>query len=248
MKGLGIIFAVYILVCCFPMADIHAAVTTSGGVSVGVLSNYVWRGVKLSNSYVVQPSVSVGYGGLNAGFRSNWDSDRNDRGEHTETDFSLNQSFSKDNKTFDTGYIYYAREGSANDTQEIYFAVGLQGEITSGIVLYYDYDKGDGMFATASIGQTLHYGAIGYNLTLSASYNYENTVMGTNDAGDEFKDLYNGEMAASFIIPISKAVKTTLRIAYSVPLSNNAEEAIESLSDDGNAKIVYGGVIMSLGF
>jgi len=47
----------------------------SGFASVDVMSNYVWRGIKVSNSWVAQPSVGIGYGGFAANIWANYDSD-----------------------------------------------------------------------------------------------------------------------------------------------------------------------------
>ena len=68
----------------------------SGFASVDVMSNYVWRGIKVSNSWVVQPSVGIGYGGFAANIWGNYDSDvaestssSTGHGEMTEVDFTL---------------------------------------------------------------------------------------------------------------------------------------------------------------
>jgi len=59
------------------------------------MSNYVWRGQKLSNSWVIQPLVGITYGSFGANIWANYDSDSkidegDGHGEVTETDVTLN--------------------------------------------------------------------------------------------------------------------------------------------------------------
>ncbi len=56
-----------------------------GFASVDVMSNYVWRGIKVSNSWVVQPSVGISYGDFSANIWGNYDSDVAEATSHGET-------------------------------------------------------------------------------------------------------------------------------------------------------------------
>ena len=65
MKHLRILFFTIILMFCFSAGTLYAGEPeVTGSASVDVMSNYVWRGIKLSNGYVVQPSVGITYGGF----------------------------------------------------------------------------------------------------------------------------------------------------------------------------------------
>src|SRR4030066_1664945 len=66
----------------------------SGNASVDVMSNYVWRGEKLTNSWVIQPSVGITYGRFGSNIWANYDSDSkidegDEHGEFSETDLTL---------------------------------------------------------------------------------------------------------------------------------------------------------------
>lgn len=220
----------------------------SGSASVDVMSNYVWRGQKLSNSYVIQPSVGITYGGFGANLWSNIDPDWDDETEITETDVTVNYAFSIEKFSFDVGYIYYGLE-AAEDTQEFYISAGYDMMLSPSLTLYYDFDVGEGGFVIASIGHAFELTKdIAVNLGASASYNISNEVMGFDEDGDDFSDFYNGEISASVSIPVWKAISIEPKIAYSFPLSDDAEDAIEAISDDGDGSIVYGGVNISLSF
>ncbi len=246
MKALRLIAVTIVLVLTLTAARTYAEV--SGSASAGVFSNYVWRGQKLSNSIVVQPSVGITYEGFGANLWANYDTDYTDQGELTETDLTLNYTFSYDKFSFDVGYIYYGLEG-ADDTQELYASVAYDMLLSPTITVYYDYDEGEGAFVVVSLGHSFELPA-GMTLSIgaSASYNIENKVMGTDSNGDEFSDFYNGEVSAAVSIPVTKAISIEPMVAYSFPLSNDAEDAIEAISDDGDDNILYGGITVTLSF
>ena len=198
------------------------------------------RGFKLSEDFVIQPSVGITYGSFGANLWANYDTDTN---EHTETDLTLNYTFSSDKFSFDTGYIYYALDG-VDDTQEIYLSVGYDTLLSPSITVYLDFDEGDGAFIVASIGHSLEVSeGIELSLGASASYNADSEY----SIGD-YSDFHNGELSASVSIPITDAISVEPIIAYTFPLSDDAEDAIEALNDDGDSSIFYGGASVSLSF
>ncbi len=248
MKKIVVAFLTFLLLMLGVSATFAEGPNVSGSASVGIFSNYVWRGQKLSNSYVIQPSVGITYNGFGANLWANYDSDYEDNGEHTETDLTLDYSFGYDKFSFDAGYIYYALEG-ADDTQEVYLSVSYDIMLNPTLTIYYDFDEGEGAFVVASISHDFE---LPYNSTLSlgasASYNINNKVMGYDLSGDDFSNFYNGEVSASVSFPVWKAITIEPSLAYSFPISNDAEDAIKAISDDGDKDILYGGVTITLSF
>ncbi len=249
MKTLRVIALTIVLVFTLGIAGVYAeGPDVSGSASAGVFSNYVWRGQKLSNSFVIQPSVGITYGGFGANLWANLDSDFGGDFKHTETDLTLDYAFSADKFSFDVGYIYYALEG-ATDTQEIYASASYDTLLEPTLAIYYDFDQGDGAFLVASIGHSFDLPqGLSLSLGASASYNLKNEVMGYDSGGDKFNNFYNGELSASLSIPITKAISIEPMVAYSFALSNDAEDAIEAISDDGDSNIFYGGATITLSF
>jgi hypothetical protein len=225
----------------------------SGIASVDVSSNYVWRGQKLTNSWVIQPSVGITYANFGASIWANYDSDSkidegNGHGEFSETDFTLSYSFSVEKWNFSAGYIYYAFDG-ANDTQEVYLSTSYSTLLNPTLTVYYDYDEGNGAFVTAGISHSFDvFKGSSLKLGAFASYNINNKVMGFDKNGDDFSNFYNGELSAGLSIPVTKAISITPKVAYSFPLSDDAEEALKSISDDGDKDILYGGINVTLSF
>lgn len=213
---------------------------------MGVFSNYMWRGQKLSKGPVIQPSVGITYGNFGANLWTNYDMDSE---EHNETDLTLSYGFSMDKMSLESGSLYYALDGSdSGETQEIYLSVAYEVLFNPVLTVYYDFDEGDGTFINTAIGHTFEFSrGIAGNLGANAGYNINNKGLGTDKNGDVFSSFYNGEITASLTIPW-KDVAFEPVIAYTFPLSSKAKEAIEEINFDGDSRIVYGGVTLSLSF
>ena len=241
MKSLKIMVVTIILVLGLSIGSLYAEEPeVSGSASVDVMSNYVWRGFKLSDGLVIQPLVGITYGSFGANLWANYDTDLN---EHNETDLTLSYSFSMDKFSFDAGYIYYALD-SVDDTQEIYLSVGYDTLLSPALAVYYDFDEGDGAFVIASIGHDFELEKdISLSLGASVSYNMESEY----SIGD-YSGFHNGELSVSVSVPVGKNITIGPMIAYSFPLSNDAEDAFEAISDDGDKDIVYGGINVTLSF
>lgn len=253
MKSLKILILAVIITATMAGSICAEDIKTSGIASVDVMSNYVWRGQKLSNSWVVQPSVGINYGVFGANIWTNYDSDSkidegDEHGEFSETDFTLSYTRAIDKWTFGTGYIYYALSGT-NDTQELYLSASYDTLLKPSVILYYDFDEGQGAFIIASIGHSIEVlkGA-SLNFGASASYNINNKVMGYDENEDDFSNFYNAELSSSVNIPVWKAITITPKIAYTFPISNDSEDAIERYSDDKDKDILYGGINITLSF
>ncbi len=237
----------------FTGSILAADLRVSGNASVDVMRNYVWRGQKLTNSWVIQPSAGITYGNFGANIWANYDSDSkidegDGHGEFSETDLTLSYSFSVDKWNFSAGYIYYALTG-ANDTQEVYLSTSYSTLLNPSLTIYYDYDEGNGAFIIAAISHSFEvFKECNLKLSASASYNINNKVMGFDEDGNDFSNFYNGELSAGLSIPITKAISITPKVAYSFPLSDDAEEAIKGVSDDGDKDILYGSINVTLSF
>ncbi len=232
------------------------AAETSGSASADILSNYVWRGLKLSDDQgVIQPSVGITSGAFGANLWANYDMDTN---EHNETDLTLSYSRSMDKLSYEAGFIYYALDG-LEDTQELYLSLSYDAPLSPSATLYYDYDEGDGAFLVLSVGHSVPVGDYELSLGASASVNFDNDLMMNDTDGDGNLDdvaLYNGEVTASIAIPVFENVTIEPKAAYTFPLSSDAKDTFEGttangnsgLSIDNDSSIFYGGVGISISF
>ena len=222
-----------------------AEVEKSAEAAVGIFSNYVWRGQKLSEEAVVQPTAGLNYGGFGANLWLNYDTDLE---EATETDVTLNYGISIEKLSLEAGYIYYALDSVA-DTQEFYMTVGYEMPLNPSLTFYYDFDEGTGGYLVLALSQDFPLmDKLTLNLGASAGVNFENAILGTDSQGDEFTGFYNGEIKASLTYALTENLTVEPVVAYSFPLSDDAETAIEGLSYDGDSDIFYGGVNVTLSF
>lgn len=235
----------------FPVfAEEAAGPAVSGSASVDIMSQYIWRGWQLSDESVSQPSVGITYEGIGANIWSNYD---NDTTAITETDYTLNYTFNIEKFGFDVGYIFYTFPDSDFDTQEIYTSASYDVILSPSLTVYYDFDEGEGAFIVAAIGHSFALPKdISVDVGASVSYNADNLVMGTDSDGDAFSGFYNGEISASASIPVYKALSITPIVAYSFPLSDDAEDVLEAnalaVTGDDEGDVFYGGVSISLSF
>lgn len=220
----------------------------TGFASVDVMSNYVWRGQRLSKDMVVQPSVGIAYGAFSTNLWSNWD---RKTGEHNETDLTLDYALSFDKLSLDGGYIYYGVVGA--NTQEVYIAASYDTILKPKITVYYDIDKGQGGFVVLSVAQSFNLAKdIPLSLGASAGYDLKDNVMGQDSSGNKFSGPYNGELTAAVTIPVTKIISVTPKVAYDFPLGSDAKNVLKGLNagygDTNKSTIFYGGLNITLSF
>ncbi len=232
------------------------AADTGADASVDILSNYVWRGIKLSDDKgVVEPSLAITNGPFSASYWTNYDLKTD---EANETDLTISYARESGDFSYEAGYIYYAIDGASNDTQELYLSVTYATLLSPTVALYYDFDAGDGAFLVASASHSMPL-PVGNSIDLefgaSISVNIDNDVMSIDTNGDgntdAFTGFYNGEVSASLSIPLKNGISISPTIAYTTALSNDAEDAIEGLgvsSTDKKSSILYAGVGTSFSF
>lgn len=247
MKNLSISIVFLIATTLFAGIVSAEEPKASGFASVDTMSNYVWRGIKLSNSWVVQPSVGIAYGDFSANVWANYDKDAVGS-EFNEVDFTVSYSKSLGNFTLGGGYILYTFDGY-QDTQEVFASLAYDTLLSPTLTVYYDFDEGQGAFVTASVA---HEFALPKDINLSlgalASYNIKNGIMGLDSDGDKFSDFYNAELSTALTIPVTNAISVTPKMTYSFALSNDSKDAMRAIADDGRRDIFYGGINLTWSF
>ncbi|MDD5759768.1 MAG: hypothetical protein PHI06_11890 [Desulfobulbaceae bacterium] len=257
--------------CClqFAGAAMAAEDKPTADLSVSVLSKYVWRGFELSkDSLVIQPSMTVAYKGFSANVWGNEDTDvyvnaAEGAGTNnwTETDFTLAYDWSMGMVDLTAGYIYYGLIGK--DSQEIFGRVALNVLLTPTLSVYRDYDGFPGWYATLGISHSvpitekinLDLGAqVGYLSADDASTYPEYNGVG-NATTNSYSGFHDGLLTASVSIPVTEYVSVTPVLNYSFPLTSDAGDLIESLSQEvangsttGKDNFIYGGVTLSMAF
>ena len=160
-------------------------------------SEYVWRGILLTDGWVWQPSATLsmdaGPGTFSIGAWGNLDmEDVNDNeGEFNEVDYyaSYGYSFGEDDfVSIEHGLILYDFPNTDFDsTWEVYTSVGLGLPLSPTLSVYYDFDEAEGFYTTFDVSHSLPFteddADVGVSLDLSALVSYSDS---------DFNEFYHG--------------------------------------------------------
>ncbi len=119
-----------------------------------VASRYLFQGTDLSDGKpVVQPEIVAEYGSVSATVWANHDLDR---AETNEFDFLVEYGVEAGVNSFRTGYAHYRYPHRGwEPTQEILAGFTLGLPLSPDLSLHYDFDAGQGAYATLSLSQPL---------------------------------------------------------------------------------------------
>lgn len=227
------------------------AIAVEGELELGtVMSNYVWRGSRLSEGPVYQFSGTVSAKGFSANVWGNYDFDSR---KYNETDLTL--SYSKDIKKFslEAGFIHYAIVNS-HDSDEVYAGFSFDVPLQPSFKAYFDVNAGKGAFLQPSIGHSVEISErASLDFTLNVGIAIKNGYMGVRDSDQEYAGLHNAELNISCPVKLSKHWNMKPQVGVTTPLSRAAREAIRNSSvwessDTFNGTTIYGGATLSYSF
>jgi hypothetical protein len=231
----------------------------SASADIGVFSQYIWRGYELSkDSAVIQPSVTVGYKDVSFNLWGNLDtdvySDPRGQAQFNETDMTLSYGRSFGMVNAGVGYIYYGLDG-VDDSQEIYLSSGLDTLLSPTLTVYREIAHLPSWYISLGISHSIELmKKITLDLAGSVGYYYsdDDDFVEVDDALNpttkKYRDFHNGLVSVGLTIPVAKYFTIKPLIAYSFPLTNEADNLIKSTSFSHDSDFVYGGVTASLSF
>lgn len=137
----------------------------SASAGVGVFSQYVWRGALLVDDPVLQPDVTVAYGGLSLNVWGNIDLTNVNGfgGELSEVDVTLDYTHRFEGRVpteVSVGGIWYTSpSGWFDDLAEVYAGVGLDVILQPRLTVYFGVYEVEGIFGTLEFGHEVPLGA-----------------------------------------------------------------------------------------
>jgi len=242
MKRMVTVGIVALLAALFVASPALAAIEVEGDAYVGYYDKYLWRGFDLSGGTpVVQGGVDLSAKGFTLGYWTNIQTKDDflfddpsaplEAGNATETDITIDYTFSPtDMVSVSVGTIWYALDG-ANDTKEAYLSVGLDTILEPSFTVYYDYDEADenALFYAASIGHSISVtDDLSVGLGALVSYNDESDY-----AVGDYSDWHNYELSANVDYAINDQLSVSASYLFSEGISDEAKEAIDSDSVAG---------------
>jgi hypothetical protein len=191
----------------------RAGEALSTEVSLDWLTDYVWRGMLLTNNPVIQPSVTLSaYGfSLNAWGSADVTDVNEDDGENyhwQETDYTASYSHSPlAGLDLTGGFVWYSFSG-LESTGEVFGSVTLSSvPLSPSFSAYYDVDEADAWYLNGAVSHTFDL-TERLGLTLSGGLGY-----GSNN----FHEYYFGEAAHGSECDLS--LKASLGYAMTESLS-----------------------------
>jgi hypothetical protein len=246
----GYLFALIIAVAFSAFATPAAAqLKPYASVDASVMSLYLWRGMRVVDDPVFQPSVTLGYGGLSVNLWANQDlGDANSRsGEFTELDYTVDYRFSYGKAAISLGVVTYDFPTyQADATTEIYAVLGLDLPASPSITVYRDVDEVEGTYVSLGVGHSLPIGAWNTSLDLSASAGigsgeHNEFYYGNDDTA--FTDFYLG---ASMPFALGQCFSITPSVAYNGIVSGDIRDIYDTAGTDTDHFVV--GITLSASF
>jgi hypothetical protein len=245
--------------------DSTAAVAAPWRVSTEVdlvwISKYIWRGTVANPDPSFQPSVTISTPeGLSYNFWTSIDTTnihsnnvRNNRGNITEIDHTLNYTWSQAKclcSSWNVGYIDYTFPNTSfAPTSELYANTCFGGPLSPALGVNWDIHQVKGFYFNASAGYncTMHINKkMPTNLNLTAKLGY-----GT----DNFNRFYFGVdksafddfvLTASVPYTLNKIIKITPAISYSTVVDSSLRDALAA--SGAHADNLFGGVTVAVTF
>jgi hypothetical protein len=215
---------------------------------VTVASKYVWRGLRLTDDPVLQPSLTVDYKGLGLNIWGNTDlTDVNGTpGEINELDYTLSYSFSVDKVDLSIGVIQYTfPHTDFEPTTEIYGTAALDVLLSPALSIYWDTDQVGGVYGTLGISHSFALGevrGISPSLDLSGSIGFASSNWNEGYYGVDSSGLVDLLLTASLSIPIDEYLSLAPFVSFSQVIDSDLKNAVA----DDNA--TFFGATLSLAF
>ncbi|MEA1922651.1 MAG: TorF family putative porin [Pseudomonadota bacterium] len=263
LRDLGVLLVVVCLVVSVSGAPVFAKeLKVSVDAEALVISKYVWRGIEVNEDPVLQPSLTVAYGGFSFNLWGNMDltdfgkdecvytsNCKSRAGQFTEIDLTLDYSHSFDKLTLGAGIISYQFPNwdESEDTHELYFALAYDCLLQPALTIYYDFDEVDGFYTNLSVGHSFAINnKLGIELSGSVGYgdsDYNKAYFGIDD--DALVDI-NGSIAVPF--QVTEKITITPMLTLTSIIDSDLRDSVKNNSCCDNETNVYGGVTVGFSF
>jgi len=227
-----------------------------------VVSKYVWRGIEVNEEVVLQPSLTVAYGGFSFNFWGNmnltdfgkdqcvYTSDCESRsGQFTEIDLTLDYSHSFDQFTLGFGVISYQFPNwdDSEDTHELYFALAYDCLLQPSLTIYYDFDEVEGFYANFGVSHSFALNDK-FAIDFSASLGYGDSSYNKACFGVDESALIDGNCGIFLPFQITDRISITPQLTVSTIFDSDLRDSVESNSCCDNETNFYGGVAIGFSF
>ncbi len=260
LKGKSIKVVMLALVCCMLSVTAWAAAAEerpTANLSVGVLSQQIWRGFEMSqDSVIIEPKMEVEYMGFKAEMRGDLDTNPNvdaiNNWSRTETTVSYTHSIEMADLT--AGYTYFNFQDVApfnEDSQELFVRAKVNTLLNPTLTAYREIWHTPYWYFTFDVSHSLPVNNdITLNLGAEVSYFLSDDVGAfyqPSNPNEKLNDFHNCVLSVSSTFPVAKYITITPELNYSFALGSDSSDFIDAKSIDGNDhNFFYGGVRLNL--
>lgn len=218
-------------------ADIQVTGATS------VYSKYMWRGFRLYDDYVVQPSINFNaFKDWNLNVWGSFDASHyEDAPNANEVDTTLTYTHTFENLKIGSmalrptsvtlGYIYYDFSGAGTFSKESVLGFGYDTLFSPSLTWYHDHGResqggGDGDYLVLNFAKSFDLiRAYGITFDFSGHIGYNKHLGIRGEGGD-------GLVTTGFTVPLTKSLKFSPSINWNAPFGGLAKDE----NDDGDIK------------
>jgi hypothetical protein len=247
---LSIIFSLIFTSLVFAAEEAEKPTCSS---SLGVYSQYIWRGFELSKeSLVIFPSITVGYKGFGFNVWGDFDTDYygantgNNSSEWWETDMVLTYGnsiglTSDVNLNWTLGWIYY--DTDPGDDEEVFAVLGLDTLLAPKLSVYRGIEYGESWYFNLAVSHSFPLNDCGLTLDIGGWGSFYDIDR------EDYSAWHDGTVWTGLTIPVTDWCSVVPAINYTFPLSSKADDYLKAASFDGDdSDFVYGGVTLNVTF
>ncbi len=211
------------------------------------VSQYVWRGMVITDDPVVQPGLTLSLRGLSFDFWTNLDlTDVNSPGNHyriSEIAYTLSYGFEPaDGLDLEFGAILYTFPESGDDpTTELYGSAEFDLPLSPTLTVYRDIDATDGWYVNLAIGRDFALSER-LGLELGAGVGWGDKANNDGYFGVNRHALVDMSVSAGLTYVLAEALEATVFVTYSDLIAGELRRAV------GRPGNLFGGVGLSYSF
>jgi hypothetical protein len=148
------------------------------------------------------------------------------------------------------GYIYYGLD-AIDDSEELYLSIGIDTILSPSVTVYREISHLPSWYVSLGLSHSI---TLPKEITLDmagsiGAYYSDDDSFTERNSTDKYRDFHNGLVSIGLTIPLDKYVTISPTIAYSFPLTNEADDNIADTNGFSNDSDYFcGGVTVSLAF
>lgn len=213
----------------FQKADIQVTGATA------FYSKYMWRGFRLDDDYVLQPSININaFKGWNLNVWGNFDVDNSadaTNSDEIDTTLTYTHQFKDLNigsmafkpVSVTAGYLYYDFPGAGTFTKESILGLGYDTFLSPTLTWYHDHGResqggGDGDYLVLNLAKSLEIiRSYGVTLDVSGHVGYNKRLFIKGEGGDVL-------LTTGLSVPLTRSLKFSPSLNWNAPFGSVAND------------------------